>query len=148
MSLVELDNLIREHQSIISWLSNARMIDSQSRMPYALRVDINGIQAMYCGQSYAGAKNYHDAPSAINTALVASFNKHRVMLLNDAANTLLVSLNARIASLKASAEAVLSAAECKGIEIEPGVFSGCDAATTGATDCPTCGPAQQQEKNP
>jgi len=29
--------------------------------------------------------------------------------------------------------------KCKGIEIEPGVHSGCDAKTTGATDCPECG---------
>lgn len=28
---------------------------------------------------------------------------------------------------------------CKGLEIEPGVHSGCSAADTGATDCPTCG---------
>ena len=31
--------------------------------------------------------------------------------------------------------------KCPGIEIEPGVYSGCDAATTGMTDCPVCGPA-------
>ncbi len=30
---------------------------------------------------------------------------------------------------------------CRGIEIEPGVFSGCDAYLTGATDCPQCGKA-------
>ncbi len=28
---------------------------------------------------------------------------------------------------------------CKGIEIEPGKFSGCDAGQTGAWDCPACG---------
>lgn len=28
---------------------------------------------------------------------------------------------------------------CKGIEIEPGKFSGCDAHKTGRNDCPVCG---------
>lgn len=30
--------------------------------------------------------------------------------------------------------------ECQGFEIEPGIFSGCTASETGATDCPACGP--------
>src|SRR3990172_6644462 len=30
------------------------------------------------------------------------------------------------------------AKDCPGIEIEPGVFSGCTAKDTGAVDCPTC----------
>lgn len=29
--------------------------------------------------------------------------------------------------------------KCQGIEIEPGVYSGCTAAETGSTDCPECG---------
>lgn len=28
---------------------------------------------------------------------------------------------------------------CPGLEIEPGVWSGCSAHKTGAKDCPTCG---------
>ena len=30
------------------------------------------------------------------------------------------------------------AKDCPGIEIEPGVFSGCTAKDTGAIDCPVC----------
>lgn len=30
--------------------------------------------------------------------------------------------------------------ECKGFEIEPGEFSGCDASATGMTDCSSCVP--------
>lgn len=33
--------------------------------------------------------------------------------------------------------------DCPGIEIEPGVVSGCNAAQTGATDCPTCQVVQE-----
>lgn len=30
-------------------------------------------------------------------------------------------------------------AHCLGIEVEPGVMSGCTAKETGARDCPSCG---------
>lgn len=33
---------------------------------------------------------------------------------------------------------VIEQSRCKGIEIEPGHWSGCNAAETGAKDCPTC----------
>jgi hypothetical protein len=29
--------------------------------------------------------------------------------------------------------------DCQGFEIEPGVYSGCTANDTGASDCPVCG---------
>lgn len=32
---------------------------------------------------------------------------------------------------------------CKGIALGDGNFSGCDAETTGATDCPMCGDIQR-----
>ena len=143
MSFVELDNLIRQRQNLISWLSNAKNTDSQSGQPYHLRVDINGVKAMYCGQAYAGANNYHDAPGELNAAFIKSVEKHRAMLLNDAATALLASINTRIMALKALAEEAIVAAECRGIEIEPGVFSGCDAHKTGANDCPSCGTARE-----
>lgn len=49
------------------WLGNKLSIDSQDRKPYTLR----GIKftAQYCGQSYAGATNYHDSPEAFNAAM-------------------------------------------------------------------------------
>ena len=33
---------------------------------------------------------------------------------------------------------VALAHDCQGIEIEPGVYSGCSSKDTGAVDCPTC----------
>lgn len=51
------------------WLANKDKIDSQARTPY----DLNKVacSAEYCGQSYAGASNYHKSPDAFNTALAA-----------------------------------------------------------------------------
>ena len=139
MSLVELDKLIRERQSILSWLKNAELKDSQSGRRYSLRLDVNGVQAMYCGQAYAGAKNYHDAPDQLNAAIKEAIERHKDTLVKDASTARLAQLDAAIRSLKKQAEEVFASVECKGIEIEPGVFSGCDAAKTGASDCPSCG---------
>lgn len=139
MSLVELDKLIRERQELICWLSLAKNRDSQSGSPWVLRVDVNGVQAMYCGQYYAGAKNYHDAPSGFNSELKDAIDRNRKLLVDDAAKTYLAKLEMRINALRQAAEAVFAATACKGIEIEPGVYSGCNAAQTGANDCPRCG---------
>ena len=51
------------------WLANKDKIDSQTRTRY----DLNKVacSAEYCGQSYAGASNYHKSPDAFNTAIAA-----------------------------------------------------------------------------
>lgn len=141
MSFVELDNLIRQRASILSWQKNASLRDSQSGTPYHLRVDIGGVQAMYCGQAYTGASNYHDAPKELNTAIIAEIDRRRHEIVKVAAETLVASIDQKIQSLRSVAERVLKDT-CQGIEIEPGVFSGCDAAETGGTDCPACSHAE------
>lgn len=145
MSITELDSLIRQRQSVLSWLANAGLTSSQSRSPYSLRVDVNGVQAMYCGQSYAGANNYHDAPSELNAALTQSIERHRSLLVDDAAKSLLASIETRILALHKQAQDVFASIECKGIEIAPGEYSGCNANLTGATDCPTCGRTKENK---
>ena len=42
--------------------------------------------------------------------------------------------------LRSAVEGWLESGRCPGIEIESGVYSGCEAHKTGANDCPTCGP--------
>lgn len=98
-----------------------------------------GVQAMYCGQHYAGSANYHDAPSEFNDAVKQAIDRHKKTLVEDAYTTLLASLDQQVQQFRKDAEEVFKATECKGIEIEPGKFSGCDAVVTGAKDCPTCG---------
>ncbi|KJZ41343.1 hypothetical protein [Pseudomonas fluorescens] len=49
------------------WMSNKDKIDSQDRKPYGL-CNLS-FSAEYCGQSYAGATNYHKSPSTFNSAM-------------------------------------------------------------------------------
>lgn len=49
------------------WLANKDKIDSQTNTRYEL-VKIT-FAAEYCGQSYAGATNYHKSPEAFNNAM-------------------------------------------------------------------------------
>ncbi len=50
-----------------NWMSNKDKIDSQDRKPYGL---CNlAFSAEYCGQSSAGANNYHKSPSSFNSAM-------------------------------------------------------------------------------
>ncbi|KFE50112.1 hypothetical protein [Pseudomonas syringae] len=49
------------------WLENKEKVDSQNNKPYTL--NSVKVSAQYCGQSYAGATNYHDSPEAFNAAM-------------------------------------------------------------------------------
>ncbi|QAY85368.1 hypothetical protein [Pseudomonas arsenicoxydans] len=49
------------------WLGNKVKIDSQDGRPYMF-ANVK-FSAQYCGQSYAGATNYHDSPEAFNAAM-------------------------------------------------------------------------------
>lgn len=56
-----------EAKRAAEWLDNKSKIDSQDHKPYRLY----GIKfsAQYCGQSHAGATNYHDSPQEFNAAM-------------------------------------------------------------------------------
>ncbi|MGV6396948.1 hypothetical protein ACTUVN_002643 [Pseudomonas caspiana] len=56
-----------ETKRAADWLGNKQKIDSQNRKPYTL--SSVKVSAQYCGQSYAGATNYHDSPEAFNAAM-------------------------------------------------------------------------------
>ncbi len=49
------------------WVANKNKIDSQDRKPYGL-CNLS-FSAEYCGQSYAGATNYHKSPASFNSAM-------------------------------------------------------------------------------
>lgn len=56
-----------EAKRATDWIANKQKIDSQDSKPYSL-VNIK-FTAQYCGQSYAGATNYHDSPAEFNAAM-------------------------------------------------------------------------------
>jgi len=54
-----------------SWMSNKDKIDSQDRGPYSLKVYLGKDSIQYCGQSSAGANNYHSPDDSFVAALNA-----------------------------------------------------------------------------
>lgn len=69
MSLEQAIAAERQLQQLRSWRSLRELTDSQSHNPYTLRGDINLSLLCYCGQAFAGATNYHDAPEFLRDAV-------------------------------------------------------------------------------
>jgi hypothetical protein len=72
----------------VSWLSNSSKIDSQDRGYYSLLVRLNRDSIQYCGQSYAGANNYHDTPEAFRDAMQEVIKKNSANLFQQALDIL------------------------------------------------------------
>jgi hypothetical protein len=52
-------------------------------------------------------------------------------------------LTDELAALKDAGRTWVQYCDCPGVEIEPGITSGCNAADTESSDCPTCGPFRE-----
>lgn len=62
--LSEFDELVRKRQALKSWWALGETIAKYDGSVHALRVDVKKPSMVaYCGQEYAGARNYHDAPA-------------------------------------------------------------------------------------
>lgn len=62
--LSEFDELVRKRQALKDWWALGETHAEYSRGFHSLRVDVcKPSLVTFCGQQYAGAKNYHDAPS-------------------------------------------------------------------------------------
>lgn len=62
--LSEFDELVRKRKALKEWWALGSTIAEYDRKVHTLRVDVQKPSMVsYCGQQYAGAKNYHDAPS-------------------------------------------------------------------------------------
>ena len=60
-----------------SWIENRSKIDSQDGKHYT-KVPLQAVKLEYCGQSYAGANNYHESPPKFNTYIAIAVNEMRV----------------------------------------------------------------------
>lgn len=63
-------------KSAKSWVSNREKIDSQDGKRY-MKVKKQSISLEYCGQSYAGANNYHQSPGAFDRYIAIAFDQYR-----------------------------------------------------------------------
>lgn len=74
--LGEFDKLVSQRSALKSWWQLGQTICGWGGVNHVLRVDVLKPEMVaYCGQAYAGAKNYHDAPAffaeAVRNEMVA-----------------------------------------------------------------------------
>lgn len=66
----------------VDWLANKDRIDSQDRKKYILIIHLSVDSIQYCGQSYAGANNYHAMPNEFASAMEEAFKRKSAELFD------------------------------------------------------------------
>lgn len=62
--LLEFDELVKQRKELIKWMNLGNTLAKYGGKNYSLRVNVlNPAMIAYCGQQYAGDKNYYDAPA-------------------------------------------------------------------------------------
>ena len=75
--LSEFDRLVKQRQELKAWWSLSSTIAQYDNKFHSLRVDVQVPSLItFCGQQYAGARNYHDAPKFFEKAVVAEMGEH------------------------------------------------------------------------
>lgn len=61
--LSEFDRLVNQRRELVAWWGLRTTVAAYEGTCHSLRVDVQKPSFIaYCGQQYAGAKNYHEAP--------------------------------------------------------------------------------------
>lgn len=61
--MAKFDELVEKRRRLKEWWSLRETVADYEKKKHTLRVDLmKPTMVAYCGQQYAGAKNYHDAP--------------------------------------------------------------------------------------
>lgn len=103
MSMEKFDKLVKQRSELQSWWSMQNMVDSQDGSHYSLRVDFTKPSMVaFCGQAYAGSKNYHDAPAFFVDEIVKVVASKKSEITSQAYHNVINQLNAEIASLRES----------------------------------------------
>jgi hypothetical protein len=97
------------------WIANRTKIDSQDGQCYA-KVKLQKVKLEYCGQSSAGANNYHEAPLEFQHYIAKAINNMRVEIEDHALDILNEDNDRKARHAKASVLDML--AEIKHVEGE------------------------------
>ena len=79
---IDYQSKLKDYNEAKAWLKNMDKVDSQSGSLYRLH-DVT-VSATYCGQSYAGANNYHESPKKFNKYLSRAVRSKFTELCNHA----------------------------------------------------------------
>ena len=75
--LSDFDRLVQQRSALKSWWKLKTTICGWGGGPHVLRLDsVTPTMVAFCGQAYAGAKNYHDAPEGFAGAVRKQIDAH------------------------------------------------------------------------
>ena len=79
--LKQFDELVKQRDQLKRWWAMKNEIARYNKTTHTLRVDVvKPSLVAFCGQQYAGAKNYHDAPEFFVDAVRRQFHEHSAEL--------------------------------------------------------------------
>jgi len=100
--LEDFDKLVRQRSELMNWWKLGQTIAKYDGKYHTLRVDLqNPSLVAFCGQQYAGAKNYHDAPPFLFTAIRLECDKQINQIVKKAYENEVARLSAEIENMKA-----------------------------------------------
>lgn len=95
--LQEFDDLVGRRQDLVQWWKLGSTTAKYDNTPHMLRVDVSvPTMVSFCGQAYAGAKNYHDAPPWFKEVLRTVMKNHSGEMALEAYTNELLRLDAAI----------------------------------------------------
>jgi transposase-like protein len=107
--LQEFDEAVKERRELKEWWSLGETVAKYDHKKHVLRVDVSKpTMIAFCGQEYAGAKNYHDAPDFFTEAVRQAIQDSVGVLTQQAYETELARLTSIIEDNRANVLAELS----------------------------------------
>lgn len=101
--LIEFDELVRKRKELNEWWALGETVAKYDGGVHELRVDVQKpSKVSYCGQQYAGAQNYHDAPAFFLDALRQEMQSDAKRLTRLAYDKEIAKLNAEIEKHRAA----------------------------------------------
>jgi hypothetical protein len=111
MSMAHFDLLVQQRKELKAWMALGETIAAYDRQKHSLRVDVaKPTMVAFCGQAYAGARNYHDAPAFFVEALRAEMQARACGIVRETAEKELARIDAKIEAMRADVLAQLSVA--------------------------------------
>ena len=95
--LREFDSLVKQRKELTEWWGLGITLAAHDEKFHSLRVDVAPpAMVSFCGQQYAGAKNYHDAPAFFLNAVQIQMQQEALRITGLAYAKELARLNAEI----------------------------------------------------
>ncbi len=109
--LQKFDELVKQRKELQEWWKPKTTVANYNNKYYTLRVDTSEPSMIaFCGQQYAGDKNYYDAPSFFSAAVIREMDAQSHAIVEKAYNEEMQRLNDAIDKHRAAVLAELAQA--------------------------------------